>query len=99
MIYHSAHQLLFGAKAIHLLFGQRNSQRAAGRIDLGNELRLTARRGDQYPKQQPGIERFDFEGSVSTRPGALAAIRVAGGSDGPEAHLRTGRVDKDGRSL
>jgi hypothetical protein len=60
---------------------------------------LTARRGNQYPEQQPGIERFDFESSVSTRPGALAAIRVAGWSDRPEAHLRTRRVDKHCQDL
>ena len=34
-------------------------------------------RNDQHPEEQRGIKLIDFKLSLSVRPGALAAIRIA----------------------
>lgn len=54
-----------------------------------------AGRNNQQPEEQRWIKRLDFEASISTRPGALAAVRVAGGSERADAHLRSRCVNED----
>jgi hypothetical protein len=57
------------------------------------------RRDDQNAKEEVGIQGFDFEITFSVRPGALAAIRIAGGSYISGAEARPGRINENGSVL
>ena len=98
-IQNAAGQFVSCAQASQVLLFEGDLQHAVTRIDLGDKLRLVFRSGNQQAERERGIQRLDSELSLSTRPGALAAIRVAGGSERADAYLRASGVDEDAGSL
>ena len=50
--------------------------------------------GNHYAEQEVGTQRLDLEVSLSIRHGALAAIRIAGGSGVAPAHARSCSVNQ-----
>lgn len=73
-------------------------QRTAGRIYFAEERRLIARRDDEHAEQERWIQGLDFEFTLGARPGALAAIRITGGSEKADTQSRTRSVDKSRRA-
>ena len=74
---------------------QSRVERTCNGIRIWKEGGFESGRNDQHAEQQRWIERLNFELTLGTRPGALAAIRVTGRSEKTDAEFWPGGVNED----
>jgi hypothetical protein len=74
---------------------QSRVERTCNGIRIWKEGGFESGRNDQHAEQERWIERLDFELTLGTRPGALAAIRVTGRSEKADAEFRSGGVNEN----
>ena len=74
---------------------QSGIERTRDRICFGKKGRLESGRNDQNAEEECGIEFLDFELTLGTRPGALAAIRITRRSEKADAEFGPGGVNEN----